>query len=110
MQKGKVLQALASQDAAHYETCIAHWTSLRLKLGAMQPKPPEYYEVVYYTAASLLEQAAVSRDKTHEEKTRQAEQLLKATMALSPKLSGPEMVVRYQDLLQRIDDRAKSSR
>jgi hypothetical protein len=32
----------------------------------------------------------------------QAEQVLKSTLVLSPKLSGPEQVAQYRDLLKQI--------
>jgi hypothetical protein len=64
----------------------------------MQRKPPEYNEVIYNAAFCLMRQATITKDRT---KARQAEQLLKATMVLNPKLNGPDMVARYKVLLDR---------
>lgn len=99
MQKGKVLQAWAKSDATRYDPCIAHWTNVRMKLGSLQPKPPEYYEVVYNAAFCLVEQSNAARNAT---KARHAEQLLKSTLALNPNLNGPEMVQRFNALLKQL--------
>ena len=66
----------------------------------MQPRPPEYYEVVLNTAACLLERSTDIKDAT---KVQQAEQLLKSTLALNPALNGAETVTRYNELLAKIE-------
>ena len=98
MEKGRLLQSWADADPAHYEDAVAHWTMLRVRLATAAKKPPEYYEVVYNAALCLFTAGLKSQNQ---QKALQAEQLLNATLVLSPKLSGPEMVARYQELLQK---------
>jgi tetratricopeptide (TPR) repeat protein len=97
MEKGYILQSLSERDPRRLEQCVAHWTDLRLRLGRLAPRPPEYYEVLYNAALCLLRQA---RHTSSQEKALQAEQMLKSTMTLSPKLSGPDMVAKYEALLK----------
>jgi hypothetical protein len=96
--KAQILQAWAAKDPKHYDDCVAQWTKIRLMLGRMPRKPPEYYEAIYNAAACLVEQ---SRAIKSSEKALQAEQLLKSTLTLSPNLDGPENVTRYNTLLKR---------
>ena len=96
MQKGFILQALAEKDPKLYDECVAHWTSVRVLLGRSQPRPPEYYEVLYQAAYSLVRQAEQTRNG---ELALQAQQMLKSTLVLTPKLSGPQMVAKYDALL-----------
>ncbi len=71
-------------------------------LLGMVKKPPEYFEATYNLAAALYGQASAAKDKTQAaEKAKQAEQLLKSTLILSPDLSGPEMVEQYNALLKK---------
>jgi hypothetical protein len=97
MEKGRILQARAEKDPKTYGEAIAHWTSLRTTLSRMQRKPSEYYEVVYNAASCLLAQSKHSQDKL---KALQAEQLIKSSLVLSPNLNGPDMVTRYNELLE----------
>jgi hypothetical protein len=62
----------------------------------MKTRPPEYYEVLYNAALCLVRQARQSNNK---EKALDAEKMLKSTLTLSPQLSGPDMVAKYQTLL-----------
>jgi hypothetical protein len=98
MEKGRILQAWAEKEPKYYGDAIGHWTSLRTTLSRMQRKPAEYYEVVYNVASCLLAQSRSAQDKS---KALQAEQLLKSSLVLSPNLSGPEMVSRYNELLEQ---------
>jgi len=98
MEKGRLLQAWAEIEPDHFNDAVAHWTTLRTRLSRARSKPPEYYEVVY-NAANCLFLSAVKARST--EQALQAEQLLNATLVLSPRLSGPEMVAQYKDLLKR---------
>jgi tetratricopeptide (TPR) repeat protein len=98
MEKGRLLQAWTDTDPARFSEAVAHWTMLRTRMAKMLKKPPEYYEVVYNAAFCLFTE---SLKKQEPEKALQAEQLLNATLVLSPKLSGPEMVAKYKELLQR---------
>jgi hypothetical protein len=99
MEKGRLLQKWADVDPARLAEAVAHWTMLRTRLAKARAKPPEYYEVIYNAADCLLLDSLKSQNA---EKALQAEQLLNATLVLSPKLSGPEMVAQYKDLLARV--------
>jgi hypothetical protein len=79
--------------------CVAHWTQTRMLLSRVRPRPKEYYLVVYNAALCLVEQAAMNHDPV---KTRQAELLLKTTMALEATLDGPGTVQKFQTLLKRL--------
>ena len=98
MEKGNILDALAQRDPKRNAECVAHWTDLRVKLGRSKNRPPEYYEVLYNAASALVRQARVTKDK---EKALLAEQMLKSTLTLTPKLSGPDMVIKYEALLKQ---------
>ncbi len=98
MEKGRLLQAWADIEPARFDEAVAHWTRLRTRLAHARSKPPEYYEVVYNAADCLFLAALKARDPSQ---ALQAEQLLNATLVLSPRLNGPETVARYKDLLQR---------
>ncbi|MEX0978898.1 MAG: hypothetical protein WDZ48_08615, partial [Pirellulales bacterium] len=98
MEKGRLLQAWAEIDPARAADAVAQWTLLRTRLARAPRKPPEYYEVVYNAAHCLFMDGLKTNNR---EKALQAEQLLNATLVLSPRLSGPEMVAQYKDLLQK---------
>ncbi len=98
MEKGRVLQAWADEEPARFDDAVAHWTMLRTRLVRLPRKPPEYYEVVYNAANCLFSIALKSNDP---QKALQSEQLLNATLVLSPKLSGPELVARYKELMRK---------
>jgi tetratricopeptide (TPR) repeat protein len=98
MEKGRLLQAWAETEPTHFNEAVAHWTMLRTRLSKATKKPPEYYEVVYNAANCLFAESMKARNP---QKALQAEQLLNATLVLSPHLSGPEMVARYKELLRK---------
>jgi tetratricopeptide (TPR) repeat protein len=101
MEKGYILQALAERDLKNpkrYDDCIKHWTDIRVRLGRVQPRPPEYYDALYNTALCLVRQSKATGDK---KKATQAEQLLKSQLTLTPNLNGPETVKKFEGLLQQ---------
>ncbi len=98
MEKGRLLQSWADVEPARFGDAVAHWTTLRTRLSKIAKKPPEYYEVVYNAASCLFTDGLKTQDL---QKALQAEQLLNATLVLSPHLNGPEMVARYKELLQK---------
>ncbi|MGW8256082.1 MAG: tetratricopeptide repeat protein, partial [Thermoguttaceae bacterium] len=103
MLQGRVLQTWSEKDPARYEQAVAYWSKLRPQFQSLMKKPPEYYEITYNLAEALFAQARRADDKTlAAEKAKQAQQLLKSTLVLSPKLSGPEMTAKYKVLLQKI--------
>lgn len=99
MEKGRILQSWAEKDPKHYDECVNHWSRIRILLGRMRNKPPEFYEVLYNASFCLLQQAKATKDAN---KALQAEQMLKSTMTLSPKLNGPDTVEKYKSLLTKI--------
>lgn len=102
MEKGRLLQSWADVDPAKLDDAVAHWTVLRTRLARARSRPPEYYEVVYNAANCLYTDALKSPlPGIRREKALQAEQLLNATLVLNPRLSGPEKVAEYKDLLQK---------
>jgi hypothetical protein len=56
--------------------------------------------VLYNAAFCLVRQARFSDGKA---KAAQAEQILKSTLTLTPKLNGPNMVAKYEALLKQSD-------
>ncbi len=97
LEKGYILEAIAERNPKRTDDCVAHWTELRLRLGKTRPVPPEYYEVLYNCARILVRQARALKDK---DKALTAEKMLKSPLALSPKLSGEDMVAKYNALLR----------
>ena len=68
-------------------------------LQSLQPKPAEYFDAVYHAADCLFRQARETHEPVH---LKQAEQMLKATLVLYPKLHGAEQVEKFQKLLEGI--------
>lgn len=100
MEKGRILQEWSKTEPSKFQDAVSHWTGLRTMMQPMKKKPPQYYEVVMNTAACLLEAAKTEKDPAKAEQSRgQAEQLLNATMFLSPALDGPDTVARFQEML-----------
>jgi tetratricopeptide (TPR) repeat protein len=98
MERGQIVQSWAETEPDRYPQAVAQWTELRTALQNMRPRPNEYYEVVYNAAFCLAANSEHSGDKTS---ARQAEQLLKSVLILSPSLSGEEMVAKYNSLVER---------
>lgn len=99
MAKAAILDDWARKDYTKFDAAIAEWTDIRVWLGRLKAKPPEYYHAVYRVAWLLYDQFATTKEAG---KLRQAEQLLRATLVLDPRLSGPEVVAQYQGLLAKI--------
>jgi tetratricopeptide (TPR) repeat protein len=99
MVKAYILEDWAKKDPAKFDAAVAQWTSIRLMLEKIKPRPPEYFEVIYKCAALLYTQYEKTKDKT---KLSDAEKLLNATMVLNTKLTGPDMIAQYKALLKRI--------
>jgi tetratricopeptide (TPR) repeat protein len=99
IHQAQVLQDWSSLKPDKFPDAVAAWMRVRNALQGMQPKPAEYYDAVYNMADCLFRQARESHD---DKKLLQAEQALKATLALYPKLHGPESVGKFQELLARI--------
>jgi len=97
LEKGYILEAIAERNPKRSDESVAHWTELRLRLGKTKPVPPEYYEVLYNCARVLVRQSRALKDK---EKALTAEKMLKSTLTLTPRLSGEDMVAKYNALLK----------
>lgn len=103
VERARILQGMAEDTPAKWAEATASWAKLRSAFQRSAKKPPAYYEIIYNTAACLAGQARNSSDpKAAAEFTKQANQLLKGTLALSPALNGPEMVAQYQALLEEL--------
>jgi tetratricopeptide (TPR) repeat protein len=102
MEKGRILDAWSEKDPGKFSDAVSHWTLIRTRLQSMKKKPPEYYEVMYNVAASLVHEAEKSKDKAIVlDRAKKAEQVLKAALILNPKLDGPDMVARYKVLVNK---------
>jgi hypothetical protein len=99
MTKADILEDLADQDPKRLDDAISQWTEIRLLLNRVDPKPQAYFEIVYKIANGLYRQFEENKDAS---KLAPAEQLLKTTLLQYSKLSGPDMVARYNDLLKKI--------
>jgi tetratricopeptide (TPR) repeat protein len=101
VEKGYILQAQAEStpfDPKLYEAAVSHWTSLRLRMQNMNPKPPEYYQLIYHTAACVMIQAEQAKDKT---KALQVIQILNSVLQLNRAALAPDMVTKYDALVAR---------
>jgi len=101
MELGRCLQARAEKDPTRYGEAVAQWTKIRNWLFNLRRKPPEYYEVIYNSAWCLYAQAYQTGEQIQERVT-QAIQLLKSAKVLNEKLSGPDMVAKYDALLEAL--------
>ncbi|AMV21605.1 hypothetical protein [Planctomyces sp. SH-PL14] len=105
VEKARILAGMADSepDVAKWKASTDNWAQLRNMMQGMQKKPAEYYEAVYETARGLFEQSKLSSSqKEANDMKAQARQLLKATSALAPNLSGPDMVGRYDALMSEL--------
>jgi hypothetical protein len=62
----------------------------------MRKKPIEFFEVMYNAAYCLVQESKAKGDRA---KAADAEKMLKSALILSPKLNGPDMVAKYNVLL-----------
>jgi len=103
MERGRILQDWSAVDPAKFPDAEKHWTALRIQMQRMKPKPPEYYEVVYFAAECLFtESQKLSNKVLAADKLKQAEQLLNASLVLAPNLNGPDTVARFKALLNKV--------
>jgi tetratricopeptide (TPR) repeat protein len=98
IQRAQILQSWAETEPDRYTQAVTQWTELRTALQNVRPRPKEYYDVVYNAASCLAAQSEHTGDKAP---ARQAEQLLKSVLILSPSLTGPETVAKYTALVER---------
>jgi len=101
MVLGRCLQARAEKDPTKYGEAIGQWTRIRNFLQPIRKKPPEYYEVIYNAAWCLYAQAYQTQEDVAKRCT-DAVALLKSALVLNEKLSGPDMVAKYEALLDAI--------
>jgi hypothetical protein len=98
IERAQILQSWAESDPKRYSQAVVQWIELRTALQNVRPRPKEYYDVVYNAAFCLVAQCEPTGDKSL---VRQAEQLLKSVLVLSPNLTGPETVAKYNALVER---------
>jgi len=112
MEKGRILQDWSKKDPTKFGSAIAWWNELRLKLQRVRSKkkPTELYEVIYNCADCLMMESAelvkAGNSAKAGDEAKQASQLLKSTLTLAPRLSGAEMVARYQVLMEQANKAA----
>ncbi|MEN6458317.1 MAG: hypothetical protein ABFC63_05255 [Thermoguttaceae bacterium] len=102
MEKGRILDDWSELAPEHFDDAVGHWSMLCGRLQPLRRKLPEYYDVTYNVAATLVRQAEKSEDKQLiADRARKAEQVLKSALILNPTLNGPDAVERYQTLLKK---------
>lgn len=112
MEQGRILQAWAETDLSKFDEAVAHWTRVRNLLQpplGRRPRFAEYYEVIYNAAYCLFLQAQRT-PASAEQKAIEAMKLLKSAMVLNEKLSGPDMVARYDRLLADLERLVSASK
>jgi hypothetical protein len=106
MVRGRLLQAWAEKEPKYYNDAELQWQALRNMMERMPKKPSEYYEANFNLAWCLYmeyQQAKNKEDPKVVGKLTVARQLLHTMITKSPKLNGPEMVIRYNQLLEKLD-------
>ncbi len=101
VEKGNLLQAQAESspyDAKLYDAAISYWTTLRLRMQKMTPKPPEYYQLIYNTALCVMVQAEHKKDKSQ---AVQVVQLLNSVLQLNRNQLQPDAAAKYDALVAR---------
>jgi cellulose synthase operon protein C len=105
MELGRIWQARAEKQPAHYKEAVAQWTKLRDMLKRSTTTLPEYYEASSCLAECLLAQATQSADKAAAaEKAQQAAKILEADLFLNPNLNGPATAAKYKALKQKASE------
>lgn len=104
VERARILTGMAesaeSPTMQQWTTATEAWAQLRNMMQGMPKKPAEYYEAIYETARGLSKRAELTTNKKESDEFKsQGRQLLKGATALSPKLSGPDMVAKYEALL-----------
>jgi len=103
IELGRVLQTWGEKkDPRHFHEAASQWIRVRNWLQPMRKKPAEYYEVVYNAAYCLAKQAEQDPAKARQ-LLLEAIKLLKGTLTLNEKLSGPDMVEKYKALLDQLE-------
>ncbi|GAC1469344.1 MAG: hypothetical protein NVSMB9_13060 [Isosphaeraceae bacterium] len=92
MEKGLLLEDLATAKRSPWGKAFAYWQNLALRLGKARAKPPEYYEAWYHAALALQ----------HDNKSKEAKQTLASVMRLSATVGGPQMKEKYKTLIDQL--------
>ncbi len=96
MEECRLLEAQAEKEPAKLDEAINKWVTLRTRASKAKTKPPEYFDIVYELARCYMKKYQAGKDK---EIAKQAEALLKSTLALSPQLNGPDTVTKYNAMI-----------
>lgn len=91
-EQAMLLENKAETKQATWKAAFASWQRLALRLGAIRPRPIEYYDAWYHAAYAL------SRDG----QGTKARQTLGSVMRLSQNVGSPEMKEKYDALLKQI--------
>ena len=103
IERARILQGMADTDPSKWKEAATAWSELRNLYQRAPKKPAAYYDMVYNIGLCLAGEARTANNqKTAAEKKNQAKQLLKGTLALAPELNGPEMVAKFNDLLEEL--------
>lgn len=92
MEKGMLLEDQAAAKKVPWTAAYAQWRAIADRLGRARTKPVEYFDAWYHAAFALHKEG----------KAKEAKQTLALVMRLSPKLGGPEMKLKYAELLEQI--------
>ena len=102
--EAQLWQEWGRKDPARYDTAVAKWTEMRLRLSRQKVKAPDYYDAIYNASFCLLMQAnklAMNPGKKADAitKAEDGEKVLKSELIPNPNLNGPATVKRFKDLL-----------
>jgi tetratricopeptide (TPR) repeat protein len=118
MTKGRILQEWAQKDPSHFKEALMHWEDLREKLERMKVKPGEFFDVTYYEAVCVENEALNLKKKGDREgaakEALKAEKLLQSTLVRNSKLEtteetkkkegqGVERRKQYKVLMDRLE-------
>ncbi len=91
VEKGYILDAKATAKIGTWADAYGYWKGLAGKLGAQNPKPPDYFDAWYHAAVALQKQG----------KNDLARSAVASVMRLSPTVGTPEMKAKYQEFLKQ---------
>jgi cellulose synthase operon protein C len=90
MEEGYLVEALAASSQGNWNTAQSLWQGVAKRLGVGRTKPIEYYDAWYHAAFCLNKSG----------KPKEAKQALALVMRLSPRVGGPEMKQKYDELIK----------
>jgi tetratricopeptide (TPR) repeat protein len=102
IEKGFLLDAKAEAKKGSWLESYNHWQKeVAMKLENQKPKPPQYFEAWYQTAAALKKLGDSEKDtKKQQTDYALAKTTLARVMRLSPTVGTPEWKAKYDSLLK----------